>query len=54
MAKYEKDKEVTEQEHENHCYLWVITFKQRTQHSCNCNKKATYKENFNKRRNNHN
>ncbi len=47
---YKKDKEVTEQEHEEHCYLWVTSFKIRTKFTCNCDKKKTYKAEFKKRR----
>ena len=48
--KYTKDKEVKEQDHEEHCWLWVTDFNIRTEYTCNCNKQEIYKSEFKKRR----
>jgi hypothetical protein len=48
--KTEKDSEVRFQHHEEHCWLWVIPFKGRTIHSCNCNANTRYQREFNDRR----
>lgn len=44
--KYEKDKEVKSQKHDEHCWLWVIPFDNRTINSCNCKSQPEYKKQF--------
>ena len=45
-----RDKEVREQEHELHCWIHDVSFKQRTEFTCNCAAKERYKKEFIERR----
>jgi hypothetical protein len=46
----EKDSKVRFQHHQEHCWLWVIPFKQRTINSCNCNVEPRYRIEFDDKR----